>query len=76
MRHDTGSRPARGRDQQPKTKGERHVRHSGDLAYLNKRPGTLAVMGRRGLSPIKSLLLGSVSDKVVRHATNPVLVVN
>ena len=46
------------------------------LAYLNKRPGTLAVMGRRGLSPIKSLLLGSVSDKVVQHATNPVLVVN
>lgn len=46
------------------------------LAYLEKRPGALVVIGRRGLSPIKSLLLGSVSDKVVRHAANPVTVVN
>jgi nucleotide-binding universal stress UspA family protein len=46
------------------------------LACVGRRPGALVVIGRRGLSPIKSLLLGSVSDKVVRHATNPVMVVN
>jgi nucleotide-binding universal stress UspA family protein len=46
------------------------------LAYLASRPGAMAVMGRRGLSAIKTLLLGSVSDKVVRHATNPVLIIN
>jgi nucleotide-binding universal stress UspA family protein len=33
------------------------------------------VMGARGLSRIKKMLLGSVSDGVVRHACCPVLVV-
>jgi nucleotide-binding universal stress UspA family protein len=46
------------------------------LAYLDQRPGALVVIGRRGLSPLKTLLLGSVSDKIVRHASNPVTVVN
>ncbi len=32
----------------------------------------LIVMGRRGLSRLKGMLLGSVSDKVVRHAGIPV----
>jgi len=35
----------------------------------------LIVMGARGLSKIKEMLLGSVSDGVVRHACCPVLVV-
>jgi len=35
----------------------------------------LIVMGARGLSRIKEMLLGSVSDGVVRHACCPVLVV-
>jgi len=35
----------------------------------------LIVMGARGLSRIKKMLLGSVSDGVVRHACCPVLVV-
>jgi len=35
----------------------------------------LVVMGRRGLSRIQSLLLGSVSEKVVRHARSPVTVI-
>ena len=35
----------------------------------------LIVMGARGLSMIKGILLGSVSDGVMRHASCPVLVV-
>jgi nucleotide-binding universal stress UspA family protein len=35
----------------------------------------LIVMGARGLSKIKEMLLGSVSDGVTRHACCPVLVV-
>jgi len=43
---------------------------------LDQRPGTLVVMGRRGLSPMKTLLLGSVSEKVTRHAGCAVTVVS
>ena len=35
----------------------------------------LVVIGRRGLSRIQSMLLGSVSEKVVRHAHSPVTIV-
>lgn len=35
----------------------------------------LVVLGRRGLSSIQKLLVGSVSEKVVRHAHSPVMVV-
>ncbi|MGQ9551207.1 MAG: universal stress protein [Candidatus Bathycorpusculaceae bacterium] len=35
----------------------------------------LIVMGARGLSKVKEILLGSVSDGVTRHACCPVLVV-
>lgn len=35
----------------------------------------MVVIGRRGLSRIQSLLLGSVSEKVVRHAHSPVTVI-
>lgn len=35
----------------------------------------LIVMGARGLSRIKELVLGSVSEGVTRHACCPVLVV-
>jgi len=35
----------------------------------------LIVMGSRGLSPFKELLIGSISDKVARHARVPVTIV-
>jgi len=35
----------------------------------------LIIMGSRGLSPFKELLLGSVSFKVIHHARCPVMVV-
>lgn len=45
------------------------------IDYLDNRQDVLAVMGRRGHSRIQSLLLGSVSEKVVRHTRTPVTVV-
>ncbi|MGI0048806.1 MAG: universal stress protein [Nitrososphaera sp.] len=41
----------------------------------NKNNYDLIIMGSRGLSPFKELLLGSVSFKVMHHARNPVMVV-
>ena len=35
----------------------------------------LIIMGSRGMSPIKELLLGSVSLKVMHHASCPVMIV-
>lgn len=45
------------------------------LEYLEENPGTHLVLGRRGHSLVRSLTLGSISEKVVRHATGPVTVV-
>jgi nucleotide-binding universal stress UspA family protein len=41
----------------------------------NKGGYDLIIMGSRGLSPFKDLLLGSVSFKVMHHARCPVMVV-
>jgi nucleotide-binding universal stress UspA family protein len=46
------------------------------LHYMKQHPNTLVVMGRRGLSPIKTLMMGSVSEKVMRHAPGIVTLVN
>jgi len=35
----------------------------------------LVIMGSRGLGEIKGYLMGSVSNRVVRHASCPVLIV-
>lgn len=35
----------------------------------------LVIIGRRGLSRMRSLMLGSVSDKVLRHSKSPVTVI-
>jgi nucleotide-binding universal stress UspA family protein len=45
------------------------------LAHLEEHPTDLLVMGSRGLSAAKRLLLGSVSTAMVHHAPCPVLVV-
>ena len=45
------------------------------LAQLEEHPADLLVIGSRGLSAGKRLLLGSVSDAMVNHAPCPVLVV-
>lgn len=43
------------------------------LAVAETRQADLIVMGTRGLSTLQGLLLGSVSHKVMRHATCPVM---
>lgn len=45
------------------------------IVYTEKHPDALVVIGRRGLSRMKTLLLGSVSDKVMRYAGCPVTVI-
>jgi nucleotide-binding universal stress UspA family protein len=45
------------------------------LAHLTDHPCDLLVIGSRGLSAAKRLLLGSVSTAMVTHAPCPVLVV-
>lgn len=46
------------------------------IGYVGQHPKALVVMGRRGLSPIRSLLMGSVSEKVARYANGAVTLVN
>ncbi|MEQ9546954.1 MAG: universal stress protein [Marinobacter sp.] len=45
------------------------------IEYIHSNPGAHLVLGRRGYSAVRSLTLGSVSEKIVRHATGPVTVV-
>ena len=47
-----------------------------EIIKLSKEGGyDLIVMGARGINRIKEILLGSVSESVMHHATCPVLVV-
>lgn len=46
------------------------------IEYLEDHPGTHMVLGRRGHSQVRSLTLGSISEKVLRHAKGPVTVVS
>lgn len=46
------------------------------INFMKAHSDAHLVMGRRGLSKIKSLVLGSVSDKVTRHAPGLVTVVS
>jgi len=45
------------------------------LAYLETNPVDLVVVGSRGMSAAKRLLIGSISSALVAHAPCPVLVV-
>ncbi len=45
------------------------------IAFMEDNPGTHLVMGRRGMSRIKALLMGSVSQKVLALAPGLVTVV-
>ncbi|HYA54729.1 MAG TPA: universal stress protein, partial [Thermoplasmata archaeon] len=45
------------------------------LAFLESHPVDLVVVGSRGLSATKRLLIGSISSALVTHAPCPVLVV-
>lgn len=46
------------------------------LKFLGDARDVLLVMGRRGQTRMGALLLGSVSDKVLRHTRTPVTVVS
>ena len=50
--------------------------HPADVLLAQGADAALIVVGRRGLGGFRSLLLGSVSQQVVQHATCPVVVVN
>ena len=43
--------------------------------YVNTRPVDIIVIGSRGLNAFQQMVLGSVSHKVMKRATCPVLVV-
>ena len=45
------------------------------IAFMRDNPSTHLIMGRRGLSRIKALVIGSVSHKVLAHAPGVVTVV-
>ncbi len=45
------------------------------LAVADTREADIIIMGSRGLNPIEELMLGSVSEQVVRRAHCPVLII-
>jgi nucleotide-binding universal stress UspA family protein len=66
------------RNLQPSLEGAALAVHGqpADVLLEQGADALLIVVGRRGLGNFRSLLLGSVSQQVVQHATCPVVVVN
>lgn len=50
--------------------------HSAILSYLNEHPFDLIIIGTHGRSNLENLLLGSVTEKVVRYAPCMVLTIS
>jgi nucleotide-binding universal stress UspA family protein len=69
---------AAAKELQPSLEGEALAvqGHPADVLLEQASDAALIVVGRRGLGGFRSLLLGSVSQQVVQHATCPVVVVN
>jgi nucleotide-binding universal stress UspA family protein len=68
---------ARARELQPDLPCEGVVLEgdAGDLLVAESRGAAVVVVGRRGHGALQSLILGSVSRRVVDHAACPVIVV-
>ena len=64
-----------GLNAQPRTRGRHNSIASTILTEADEVGAAAIVLGTRGLTGLKSLLLGSVSHAVVQHAHVPVLVV-
>ena len=52
-----------------------HSAYSAILSFLNEHPFDIVVIGTHGRSNLEQLLLGSVTEKVVRYASCPVLTI-
>lgn len=65
---------ARARDVEADTEIRRGTPHDEIVAYAEETGADLIVMGTHGRSGIDRVLLGSVTDNVVRQADRPVLV--
>lgn len=59
-----------------KTSVQRGIPHDDILAYADNHNIDLIIMGTHGRTGVKRALMGSVTEKVVRHADTPVLTVN
>ncbi|RIH89703.1 universal stress protein [Calidithermus roseus] len=55
----------------------RRVGHPAEvlMRYAEEQGADLMVLGRRGLTPVQRWMLGSVSERVLRYAPCPVMVV-
>jgi nucleotide-binding universal stress UspA family protein len=63
-----------------KTVAEAHLRRGppvDEILDLSENlDAGLIVVGRRGLSPLESLMMGRVSEELLHHATRPVLIIS